>query len=310
MDEKFTWSALKIPAILMLGFWILGGVLWQVTSRVFYLFNFLYIGLALGVGIGIYVALPRKHKYWGRRLAQLLVGTYMLVFLGLLQRENMQIEGFFLYLLAGAFAGSVIHYLVAKIVGPLLFNRGWCGWACWTVMVLDLLPFKQNRRGRLAGSFETWRILHFFASLALVLILWVGLGYRVEQQDVAELYWLIGGNVMYYGVGIGLAYLLEDNRAFCKYACPITVLLKLTSRFSLLKIKGDPSRCNECGLCAHRCPMDIRIPEYTRKGQRVLSSECIFCLECINVCSRDALQVSIGFDNVSQELLRTQEARK
>ena len=64
----------------------------------------------------------------------------------------MQIEGFFFYLLAGFYAGSVIHYLVAKIVGPLVFNRGWCGWACWTAMVLDLLPYKRNKRGPCAGK--------------------------------------------------------------------------------------------------------------------------------------------------------------
>jgi hypothetical protein len=39
----------------------------------------------------------------------ILVGVYMLGYLGLYQRENMQIEGFFLYLMQGLFAGAVIH---------------------------------------------------------------------------------------------------------------------------------------------------------------------------------------------------------
>jgi hypothetical protein len=34
---------------------------------------------------------------------------------------------------------AVVHYLIAKVFGPMLFGRIWCGWACWTVMVLDLL---------------------------------------------------------------------------------------------------------------------------------------------------------------------------
>jgi ferredoxin-type protein NapH len=46
--------------------------------------------------------------------------------------------------------------------------------------------------------------------------------------------WIIVGNLLYYAVGIGLAYALKDNRAFCKYVCPVTVPLKITSRFSLL----------------------------------------------------------------------------
>lgn len=143
-EGKFNFAGLTQPIIIMVVFWILAVVLWQTTDKIFYLFNFVYIGTAIGVGIGLYGVLPKKQKHWGRKLSQLLIGVYMLFFLGLIEFENMQIEGFFLYLLAGFFAGSVIHYLVAKVVGPLLFNRGWCGWACWTAMVLDFLPYRRN----------------------------------------------------------------------------------------------------------------------------------------------------------------------
>ena len=102
----------------------------------------------------------------------MLVGLYMLGFLGFIAKENMQIEGFFFYLLAGFFAGSVIHYLVAKIFGPMIFGRGWCGWACWTAMVLDFLPFKKSKAGRPSASWEKLRVVHFVLSLLLVLALW------------------------------------------------------------------------------------------------------------------------------------------
>lgn len=46
------------------------------------------------------------------------------------------------YLFTGVFEAATIHYAVAKIFGPLLFGRGWCGYACWTAMVLDFLPYK------------------------------------------------------------------------------------------------------------------------------------------------------------------------
>ena len=139
---------LTIPLIMLAVFWSIAIALWLTTGNPFYLFNFGYIGAALAVGLGVYAALPARQKPLGRRLAQFLVGAYMLVFLGLIQRENMQIEGFFFYLFSGFFAGSVIHYLVAKLAGPLIFNRGWCGWACWTAMVLDLLPFRRHKTPR------------------------------------------------------------------------------------------------------------------------------------------------------------------
>ena len=78
---------------------------------------------------------------------------YMFIYLGILSRENMQIEGFWYYLFLGVFEAATIHYVVAKIAGPLLFGRGWCGYACWTAMILDLLPYKTP-----AGRGESWDI--------------------------------------------------------------------------------------------------------------------------------------------------------
>ena len=303
-DDRFKANKLVSPAIIMVFFWVIAVVLWQTMDNIFFLFNFGYLGTAIGVGIGLYLALPRRKKHWGRRVSQFFMGGYLLVYLGLLKRENMQIEGFFFYLMAGVFGGSLIHYLVAKIVGPLLFNRGWCGWSCWTAMILDFLPHKRNKQGRLGGKWGTLRYLHFALSLGLVLLLWFGLSYRVEENSATGLYWLLGGNALYYASGIALAFALKDNRAFCKYVCPIATVLKVSSRFSLLKIAGDPAKCDACGACARVCPMDIRIPEYVKAGQRVLSTECILCLECVNVCSKGALDATFGLDVANQELLK------
>ena len=135
--ERLSFSKLRTPIILMGIFWVVALILWLTTGKVFYIFNFGYIGTAIGVGISVYTALPKNKNYRGSRLSQLLVGAYMLGFLGFISFENMPIEGFFFYLLTGFFAGAVIHYLVAKIAGPLCFSRGWCAWACWTAMILD-----------------------------------------------------------------------------------------------------------------------------------------------------------------------------
>ena len=48
----------------------------------------------------------------------------MLLYLGVISRDNMQIEGFWYYLFLGTFEAATIHYAVAKIFGPLLFGRG------------------------------------------------------------------------------------------------------------------------------------------------------------------------------------------
>ncbi|HWQ79350.1 MAG TPA: 4Fe-4S dicluster domain-containing protein [Anaerovoracaceae bacterium] len=283
------------PLIFMGLFWGLAVLLAVRTGAMFYLFNFGYIGTSVAIGIFLIQALPKKHKAWGRRTSQILVGGYMLLFLGFFGRENMQIEGFFMLFLYGVFAAATMHYVIAKIVGPLIFGRAWCSYACWTAMILDLLPYKRPRNGRIR-YLGIVRYLYFFLSLSLVLLIWYVLKDPVEPQSTTELYWLIGGNVLFYGLGIMLAYRLRDNRAFCKYVCPIPVFQKVTSRFALLKIKIDPEKCIDCGRCEKVCPMDVKLLEYKGNNQRVLSTECIWCSTCTYECPKNAITSSIGLD--------------
>jgi len=304
MNFVLKMGKLKIPIIILIAFWLVAIVLWQTNGNIFYLFNFGYIGTAVGVGIGLYILLPREKKPSGRRFAQLLVGIYMLGFLGLFKEENMQLEGFFFYLLTGFFAGSVIHYLIAKIAGPILFGRGFCGWGCWTAMVLDLLPYKQNKKGRIAAKWEILRYVHFGVSLSLVLIAWFVFKYRPAPMGDPELAWLVTGNAFYFASAIMLAFMLRDNRAFCKYLCPITVILKITSRLALLKIEGDKEKCTQCGTCSKACPMNINIMKYVNNGERVLSTECIFCLTCTTVCPERILHSTFKMDIGGKELIR------
>ena len=260
--SKKTIVNLLVSVIILLSFWSTAIILWRVSGKIFYLFNFGYIGAAIGVGIGLYTLLPKRKKPIGRRVAQLLVGTYLLVFLGLLMKENMQIEGFFFHLLTGFFASSVIHYLVAKFSGPLIYGRAYCSWACWTAMILDLLPHKRSKKGRAAPKWGMLRYAHFCVSLLLILILWFLFRYRPDPRGQTALLWMVGGNIFYYLSAIILAYALKDNRAFCKYLCPITTIIKSTSRFALLKIEGDKDKCIQCGAFNRACPMGINIMEY------------------------------------------------
>lgn len=295
---------LRAPLIIFLTFWVIAIGLWMASGKIFFLFNFGYIGTAIGAGIGLYVLLPRNKKPSGRRFAQLLIGIYMLGFLGFFKAENMQLEGFFFYLLSGFFSGSVIHYLVAKVFGPVLFGRGFCGWACWTAMVLDFLPYKSNKVGRMPEKWELLRYVHFGLSLLLVLIAWFIYHYRPTPMNNSELAWLVGGNTFYFASAFILAFALKDNRAFCKYLCPITVILKIPTRFSFLKIEGSNENCSKCGACTKACPMDINVMEYVMNGERVLSTECIFCLTCTTVCPEAILDDTFKMDIGGKERIQ------
>jgi ferredoxin-type protein NapH len=284
-----------LPAVFFLFFAAVAVWRYSATGNAFYLFNFGYLGIVLSTGILLSQALPKKYSDWLRRIILFLVGGYLLFYVGFWLRENMQIEGFFFYFFAGIFAAATLHYFIAKVFGPLIFGRGWCGWACWTAMVLDLLPWK--RPGGRYKYFGLIRYLHFLIIFALTFYVWYVLHNRaVVTNPQVQLTWLAVGSLGYYLLGIILAATLKDNRAFCKYVCPIPTFLKITSRFSLIKIKIDSDKCVECGTCERVCPMNIKLLNYKRLGRRILSSECILCSTCLKACPRNAIKTTSGFD--------------
>ena len=247
-----------VPSLLLfLLFEVVAVTLWFTKDNLFYLLNFSYIGGCLALGTALFAA----GKRYARHFAQLAVGSYMLLYLGVISRENMQIEGFWYYLFLGTFEAATIHYAVAKIFGPLLFGRGWCGYACWTAMVLDFLPYKRPQKPR-REKLGVLRYVMFALSLALVSGLFLMKVAHLEQI----MFWLfLAGNALYYLAGIALAFAFKDNRAFCKYLCPVAVFLKPMSYFSLLRVHCDESKCVHCGKCLRACPMDVEVNREARK---------------------------------------------
>lgn len=267
-----------LPIIMFLVFEIVAVTLWLTKDNLFYLFNFSYIGSSISLGLFLFI---KEYKY-ARRMVQLLVGLYMLVYLGLISNENMQIEGFWYYLFTGVFEAATIHYAVAKIFGPLIFGRGWCGYACWTAMVLDFLPYKVPQQPRKKIGFI--RYITFAVSFVFVTTLFLC---NVGNMEHIMFWSFLIGNILYYAVGIALAFVFKDNRAFCKYICPITVFLKPMSYFSLLRIKCDKEKCISCGKCKKVCPMNVDMIDNSRK--RLNGTECILCFECVKNCPKKAL---------------------
>lgn len=108
----------KRNLLISFGMWLvfegIAITLWITKDNIFYLLNFSYIGTSITLGL-ILFQFDYRHA---RRIVQLLVGMYMLVYLGLICQENMQIEGFWYYLFTGVFEAATIHYAIAKIFGP------------------------------------------------------------------------------------------------------------------------------------------------------------------------------------------------
>jgi ferredoxin-type protein NapH len=132
---------------------------------------------------------------------------------------------------------------------------------------------------------EIIRYLLFIVSFAFVSVLFV---LKVKNLDKIMALLFIIGNILYYFAGIVLAVIFKDNRAFCKYICPVTVFLKPASYFSMIRIKVDADRCINCKKCIKTCPMNVDMLDPSRSRKN--GTECILCLECSKVCPGKAIK--------------------
>ena len=73
------------PIIMLIIFESVAITLWLTKDNIFYLLNFSYIGCSIALGLTLFI---KEHKY-ARRVTQLLVGLYMLLYLGVICNENM-----------------------------------------------------------------------------------------------------------------------------------------------------------------------------------------------------------------------------
>src|SRR5512135_2644682 len=271
------------PAAYVLLFFLTAGViLWRLLRMPSYFFLMGAIGFFAPLGLVLHRNLDRHRKTLAHAISLIAIGSGLFFGAGIFGRQNVQLEGFFFDEFLGLAGAALVHYTIAKIIGPLFVGRLWCGWGCWTFAFLNLLPFKRSKGRAEEAPYSFLRYAFFLFSLVLVGFLVWGTGYRpgADWKTTQAPLWFIGGNVLYFVSGTILAFVYKDNRAFCKIFCPITVFLKTTGRFSLLKIGGTAVACNECGACVKRCPMNIDIPAYVAHGKRVLSSECVLCRQC------------------------------
>jgi ferredoxin-type protein NapH len=251
---------------------------------------FPWIGFSISIGMYLRTILKGRKRLIGRKVSILMVLPCLLLFVPIVNNENFQLGGVLLIVLVGFFSKGFIHFAVAKIFGPLIWGRGFCGWACWTAAVFDWLPIK-SRGNKIPDKYKRLRYLTLLISILVPLYLVFILNYNVRADYInkKEIYWMITGNAVYYLLGIPLAFIYSDRRIFCKILCPVSLVMIPSSRLSLIKVKPKQGECNECGNCNKFCPMDIDVMDYVRNKKTINHPECILCTDCSIVCPTKAI---------------------
>ena len=156
-DEGRLWPV----AYVFLFFLTAGVILWQTLKMPSYLFLMGIIGVFAALGFYLHRTLSRRKKTIAHTISLLAIGAGLFFGAGVFGRQNEQLEGFFFDLLLGLVGGALVNYLVAKIIGPLVVGRLWCGWGCWTFAFLNLLPFKRSKGKAKEAPYSVLRTVFF-----------------------------------------------------------------------------------------------------------------------------------------------------
>jgi polyferredoxin len=78
-------------------------------------------------------------------------------------------------------------------------------------------------------------------------------------------------------------------RFWCRYLCPLGGLLGLLSKFALFRRQVSED-CRGCKLCSTACPTGTIDPDRNYTSD---PAECTMCLDCLEVCPRSDIKVSL-----------------
>ncbi len=105
--------------------------------------------------------------------------------------------------------------------------------------------------------------------------------------------------IIFHGVGVfvfavalfgAIGYLAWRNgRTYCNTICPVGTLLGFVSKFSLLKITVDHSKCNGCRKCVRECKSACITPD----GREIDYERCVVCFDCIDSCKQGAISYTL-----------------
>lgn len=279
-------------------FYLIAIIIFLISRSLILLFNFIYIGTAIVFGFYLYYSLPNKKKYISRNFTKLAVGMYMIFIVAFYWQENIQIESFIFNVLSiiggniGVFAtASILHYLIAKTVGVTIIGRNWCGWACWYPAIFDLFPYKQSK-----GRIKKLSILPYI-NLIITLLVAIYVFYNKNYYSFYKnniVSCIFASITIYYSIGLSFTVIFKDNRAMCKYFCPVAIIQKIFMPLSLFYVQVDSDKCIDCKQCERNCIMDVEITKYVQLNKNVNSKECIQCRKCVEVCPKGAIHIKFN----------------
>lgn len=198
---------------------------------------------------------------------------------------------------------QIVLFFVCFFVPLFLFGKLFCGFVCPMGFAQDVLHAARQKTG-IQGISMTER---FYEHLAVIkwtaVFLFLGMGFAgLDFCNICPAVTLSpafsGFKTTIYISGFVMLFVLVGsffkNRFFCNI-CPLGLLMGLTYKISLVRLKKDCTACTECGACYNACPMGIKNIYTEREKEDITDINCLMCGECIRNCPEDdALKITLA----------------
>jgi polyferredoxin len=204
----------------------------------------------------------------------------------------------------GVITGGLIVFTLL-FLSSLFFGRLWCGWLCPAGGLQEIYAHINNKNISINK-------LNWLKYLMFILIIFVPLisairsagglttidffynthhGISIEQPGA---YTIFLAQITF----ITAFSLLAGRRGFCRYFCPIAVIMIITRtirnliRWPALHLAADATLCTNCRKCSKSCPTGLDVNIMVQED-RMENVECIFCFACVDICPKKAIRYEL-----------------
>lgn len=211
---------------------------------------------------------------------------------------------------------AVIDLLIpafATILLTIILGRFFCGWVCPLGTIFDITGvlkngffkkdilklYKEKLRNILKKNFKYYLLILLLIS-AIFSVQLIGFFDPISlltRTLTISIYPIIkffshSENITFFRMNfitfliflLIILFSIINTRLWCTSLCPLGALLGFMSKFALLK-RNINKKCISCKKCQKVCNMETIDEKFNSK-----KSECNFCLNCSNVCPKDAIK--------------------
>ncbi len=202
---------------------------------------------------------------WKRTISQIL---FLGLFFFLLFRGNLQLW---------------VAFWIIGIIGSLVFDRIYCGWACPMGIFLRGQSWIYDKLNISRKQVNSKFILNFFRAVLIAGFLAGMIAVRRFGYQLNIILILVAGSVI-------ISFFIEES--FWHRICPHGTVLSFSNSFSKYSLEISEDDCTGCELCEKACPNNTIYQIEDSKARKIESKECLVCFECQKVCPVNAIEYS------------------